>query len=79
MSEQMVATGNKLDFCVNLRTKRCYISDAPPATYLTQDVSETGYWCVRTMVVFGPDDGYVCPSACGAHRICYKSSMARPV
>lgn len=71
--------GPKLDFCRHLRTKRSYISDAPPSTYLTEDVSETGYWCIKTMGVIGPDDDYVCPSACGASRTCYKSSMKRSV
>ena len=79
MAESTDSAGVKLDFCVHLRTKRSYISDEPPAAYLTDDVSETGYWCVRTMKVFGPDDNYVCASACGAHRSCYKSSLARPV
>jgi hypothetical protein len=69
----------KLDFCTQLRTKRSYISDDLPATYLTEDVSETGYWCVRTMGVIGPDDGGVCPSACGASRSCYKSSLVQTV
>ena len=69
----------KLDFCTNLVTKRYFISDAPPATYLTEDVSTTGYWCNRTMGPFGPDDQYVCPGDCGAHRSCYQSSIPKPV
>lgn len=69
----------KLDFCTQLRTKRSYISDDPPATYLTEDVSETGYWCVRTMGVIGPDDHAVCASGCGANRSCYTSSVMRSV
>ena len=74
-----MATEPKLDFCMNMRTKRYYISDKPPATYLTEDVSGTGYWCLRTLGPFGPDDEYACPSTCGPHRSCYKSSVARPV
>ena len=49
MADTIHVTPVKLDFCTQLRTKRSYISDDPPATYLTEDVSETGYWCVRTM------------------------------
>jgi hypothetical protein len=79
MAENTIQPGAKLDFCLNLRTKRYYISNDPPATYLTENVSETGYWCLRTMAVFGPDDGYVCPGSCGTHRMCYKSSLAQPV
>lgn len=70
-------TGTKLDFCLHLRTKRYYASDDPPAEYLTEDLSETGYWCLRTMGTFGPDDDFACPSACGSHRLCYKSSIER--
>jgi hypothetical protein len=79
MADTIDLTQVKLDFCTQLRTKRSYISDDPPATYLTEDVSETGYWCVRTMGVIGPDDGYVCASNCGANRSCYKSSLAKSV
>ena len=79
MAEAIDLTRVKLDFCTQLRTKRSYISDDPPATYLTQDVSETGYWCVRTMGVIGPDDQFVCASGCGSKRRCYQSSIARPV
>lgn len=79
MADTIHVTPVSLDFCTQLRTKRSYISDEPPATYLTEDVSETGYWCVRTMGVIGPDDDYVCSSNCGAHRSCYKSSLTRPV
>ena len=79
MAEATGLTDIKLDFCTQLRTKRSYISDDPPATYLTEDVSETGYWCVRTMGVIGPDDNFVCASACGANRSCYQSSLMRSV
>lgn len=79
MAETPNVVGTNLSFCRNLRTKRSYISDDPPATYLTEDVSETGYWCIRTMGVIGPDDDFVCASACGSHRSCYKSSLSRSV
>ena len=67
-----------MDFCKNLRTKRYYISDAPPASYLSEDTGTTGYWCLRTMGPFGPDDGSACPDDCGAHRTCYQGSVKRP-
>ncbi len=79
MADTIHVTPVKLDFCTQLRTKRSYISDDPPATYLTEDVSETGYWCVRTMGVIGPDDQAVCASGCGANRSCYTSSVMRSV
>ncbi len=79
MADEHAGTPSRLDFCLNLRTKRYYASDQPPVEYLTEDVSDTGYWCLRTMGTFGPDDDYACPSACGAQRSCYKSSRMAPV
>ncbi len=79
MADEQGRTDLNLEFCRNLRTKRYYISDAPPATYLAEDAATTGYWCLRTMGAFGPDDGYACASGCGSHRSCYESSVARPV
>jgi hypothetical protein len=78
MADEKGLTELNLDFCKNLRTKRYYISDDPPATYLAEEVATTGYWCLRTMGPFGPDDGTACPETCGAHRSCYQSSVARP-
>ncbi len=68
----------RLDFCRNLRTKRYYASDEPPATYLTEEAATTGYWCLRTMGTFGPDDQYVCPGDCAVQRTCYETTVARP-
>ena len=79
MADERRLTGRELEFCRNLRTKRYYISDKAPATYLREGTATTGYWCLRTMGVFGPDDGYACPDACGPSRSCYKSSVVRQV
>ncbi len=79
MADDTNLTGSNLAFCKNLRTKRYYISDDPPATYLAEDAATTDYWCLLTMGPFGPDDGYACPETCGAHRSCYQSSVVRPV
>ncbi|MSS72996.1 MAG: hypothetical protein EXS64_16110 [Candidatus Latescibacteria bacterium] len=57
-------------YCQHLRTKRYYISDAPPATYLAEETATTGYWCLQTMGVVGPDDNFVSPGECKAHRAC---------
>lgn len=58
-------------YCQHLRTKRYYISDAPPATYLAEETATTGYWCLKTMGVVGPDDNFVSPTDCKGHRACY--------
>jgi len=58
-------------YCQSLRTKRYYISDAPPATYLAEETATTGYWCLKTMGAVGPDDNFVGPSECKGHRACY--------
>lgn len=79
MADEKGAVGANLEFCTNLRTKRYYFSDEPPATYLAEDTATTGYWCLHTMGVFGPDDDCACPDACGPHRDCYRSRVARPV
>ncbi|MDA0745177.1 MAG: hypothetical protein O2954_01580 [bacterium] len=68
-----------LEFCKNLRTKRYYFSDEPPARYLAEETATTGYWCLRTMGNFGPDDAFACPGTCTAERMCYASSTPRPV
>lgn len=75
MAEQGTMAGKRLTFCTNLATKRSFVSDEPPATYLADDVSTTGYWCIRTMGPIGPDDGFACPSECGAHRACYEPNV----
>lgn len=64
-------------FCRNLRTKRYYISDAAPASYLADDTSTTGYWCLKTMGPIGPDDDCAAPGVCGSHRSCYLPGGAR--
>ena len=79
MADEKGLIEQHLDFCAHLRTKRCYISDQPPATYLAEDTATTGYWCLRTMGPFGPDDDAACPGTCGPHRSCYRSHVARPI
>jgi hypothetical protein len=59
-------------YCQHLRTKRYYISDAPPATYLAEETATTGYWCLRTMGTIGPDDGFASPGRCTVARPCYR-------
>ena len=79
MADSKGMAGPVPEFCTNLRTKRYYLSDEPPATYLAQDSATTGYWCLRTMGNFGPDGDYACPETCGSGRPCYRSNVARPV
>lgn len=79
MEFEQAQTDLNFEICRNLRTKRYYFSDDPPATYLAQDNATTGYWCLCTMGVFGPDDRFVCANACTSHRSCYVSRISRSV
>ncbi len=78
MGEKHAMAGKLPTFCTNLATKRSFVSDQPPATYLAEETATTGYWCIRTMGPIGPDDGYACPGECGLHRTCYESNI-KPV
>ena len=75
MADTKPMTGRSLTFCTNLATKRSFVSDDPPATYLAEETATTGYWCIRTMGPIGPDDGFACPGDCGAHRSCYEPNI----
>ena len=74
MADQSTNTIPKA-FCTNLATKRSFISDLPPASYLAEESASTGYWCICTMGPIGPDDGFVCPGDCGSHRTCYEPNI----
>ena len=56
--------------CRHLRTKR-YYSGSTAEVLEVADLSTTAqFWCLRTMRVIGPDEGYVSPAACRAGRSC---------
>jgi len=59
--------------CARLRTKGSYLPPNPLADGRTPAGSTTAvWWCLATMKMMGPDDGYVAPDVCGPHRSCYK-------
>lgn len=56
--------------CRHLRTKRYYYGSTAE-TLEVADLSTTAqFWCLRTMRVIGPDEGYVSPSSCRVGRGC---------
>jgi hypothetical protein len=59
--------------CANLRTKGMYVPPNPLADGNTEQGSSTAvYWCLKTMKMTGPDDGFVARDVCIAGRTCFK-------
>ena len=62
--------------CSHLRTKGMYLPPNPLADGVTPEGSATAvFWCLGTMKMTGPDDGFVAPEACVAGRSCYKQGL----
>jgi hypothetical protein len=79
MAQETSTPGARKAFCIHIATKRYFLSDEPPATYLADETATTGYWCTKTMGAIGPDDDHVRPGKCASGRSCFVSNMARPV
>lgn len=66
------ASGSTL--CANLRTKGMYMPPNPEADGETVQGSATAvFWCLKTMKMTGPDDGFVAREVCIPGRSCYKN------
>jgi len=53
-----------------------YLPPNPLADGVTPEGSATAvFWCLGTMKMTGPDDGFVAPEACVAGRSCYKQGL----
>ena len=62
--------------CASLRTKGMYLPPNPSADSNTPGGSATAvFWCLKTMKMTGPDDGFVAPEACTPARRCYKLEL----
>ena len=57
-------------YCRHLRTKRYYYGSAGELLEVAELSTTAQFWCLRTMRVVGPDDGYVAATACRAGRSC---------
>ena len=62
--------------CAMLRTKTAfgsYVTDFDDSEWHDGTSSTAVYWCLKTMDMAGPDDGFVHPESCRANRACYRS------
>jgi len=57
-------------YCRHLRTKRYYYGSAGELLEVAELSTTAQFWCLRTMRVVGPDEGYVTAAACRAGRTC---------
>ena len=59
--------------CVNLRTKKLYVTNiSQNENHGLNDSSTSQYWCLGTMTTVGPDNDFAAPERCAVHRSCFK-------
>lgn len=58
--------------CHNLRTKKSYVPAFDDEDLTSDEQVNAQYFCLRTLLQTGLDDGPVCPDACVAGRDCYE-------
>jgi hypothetical protein len=56
--------------CAHLRTKRYYYGSTDEVLEVAELSTTAQFWCLRTMRVVGPDEGYVSPATCRPGRAC---------
>ena len=59
------------EICQHLRTKASYVPAERSPLYLTKTSPTAQYWCLKTMMVVGPDNDFVCPEDCKPDRVCF--------
>jgi hypothetical protein len=64
--------------CRCLRTKKQYVAGAADQSVWDRGSTTAGYWCLRTMHPFGPDEGQVRPRECRAGRNCFEGTPEDP-
>jgi len=62
-------------FCVHLRSKKSYFLRRPPAEEADLRDGSDHCWCLKTMLVLGPDGSPVEPAGCRAGRACFESIL----
>ena len=58
--------------CHNLRTKKSYVPAYDGEDLYAPAQMNAQFFCLRTLLQTGQDDGPVCPEACVAGRRCYE-------
>lgn len=58
--------------CHNLRTKKSYVPAFDDEDIYSSEQMNAQFFCLRTLLQTGLDDGPVCPDSCGAGRSCYQ-------
>ena len=62
--------------CAMLRTKTAvggYVLEDDDTQWHEGASSTAVYWCLKTMDMAGPDDGFVHPHSCRSDRACYRA------
>jgi hypothetical protein len=62
----------KLNQCHNLRTKKSYVPAFDDEDIYGAEQMNAQFFCLRTLLQTGLDDGPVCPDTCAAGRSCYE-------
>jgi hypothetical protein len=71
---QMLPVGAS-PFCRHLRSKKSYFLRRPPETEADLLDGSGHCWCLRTMIVLGPDGRPVEPAECRSGRPCFESIL----
>lgn len=66
---------SKTETCRNLRTKKSYIPDYDGQDIYSPDQMNAQFFCLRTLLQTGTDDGPVCPEGCVHGRTCYEGLL----
>ena len=61
-----------LSQCHNLRTKKSYVPAFDDEDVYSSEQMNAQFFCLRTLLQIGLDDGPVCPDTCAAGRSCYE-------
>lgn len=67
-----MATAVRRGLCHNLRTKKSYVPAYGGQDLYGPEQMNAQYFCLRTLLQVGLDDGPVGPEACGPHRRCFE-------
>lgn len=60
------------DLCRNLRTKKSYVPAFADDDIYGDEEMNAQFFCLRTLLQTGVDDGTVCPETCTRGRTCYE-------